>query len=71
MLMPSFVEIGRKVPEMNIFEGIKVTIYGYGGHLVHVPGIMYTLVPATYGCFILNLFLIGRAVSEKIFENGE
>ena len=33
--IPSFVEIGPRVPEMKISEGF-FTIYGRGGHLGHV-----------------------------------
>ena len=46
------------------------TIYGHGGHLVHVTWIIYVHIGFPFiGCFILNLALIGQAVSEKkIFE---
>ena len=37
--LPSFVEIGPPVPEKKIFEGV-FTIYGRGGHLVHMTSIM-------------------------------
>ena len=37
--IPSLVEIGLPVPEKKIFKGF-FTIYGYGGHLGHVNGIM-------------------------------
>ena len=66
--MPSIVDIDPPVPKKKIFKGF--TIYGHGGHLSHVTWIfIYTLVPPSYRCFIVNLALIGLAVSEKnIFE---
>ena len=36
--IPSFVKIGLPVPEKKILKGF--TIYGHGGHLGHVTGIM-------------------------------
>ena len=43
---------------------------GMSAILVMWPGLfIYTLVPPFYRCFILNLALIGQAVSEKkMFE---
>ena len=50
--IPSFVEIGPPVPEMKIFDGFLVTIYGRGGHLGHVTSIMSSdfnfLVPESF-----------------------
>ena len=40
--MPSFVEIGRPVPE-KIFEGFFFTIYWHGSRLGHVTWIIYIL----------------------------
>ena len=37
--MPSFMEIGPRVPEKKIFE-VFFTIYGRGGILGHVTSIM-------------------------------
>ena len=36
--IPSFVEIGPPVPEKKILKDF--TIYGHGGHLGHVTGII-------------------------------
>ena len=43
---------------------------GMAAILVMCPGLfIYTLVPPSYRCFILNLALIGQAVSEeKMFK---
>ena len=58
--IPSFVEIGRPVPEKIIFEGC-------GGHLDHVTSIissdLHFLVPE---CFHKKLIQISTVVSEKI-----
>ena len=42
------------------------TIYGHGGHLGHVTCTIYINFPPP---FPINLALIGKLVSEKIFEN--
>ena len=61
--MPSFVEIGKQVPEKKIFEGFLPYI-GMSAILVTRP-----LASSSYRCFISNLALIGRAISEKkMFE---
>ena len=67
--MPSFIEIGPPVPEKKIFEGF-LPYMGMAAILVVYPRLfIYTLVPTSYRCFILNLALISQAVSEKkIFE---
>ena len=42
------------------------TIYGHGGHLGHVTLIIYVYIGSpSYRCFISNLALIGKVVSEK------
>ena len=67
--MQPFVEISPPVPE-NIFEGV-LTFMGMVVILVMRPELFFqTLVPPSYRCFISNLALIGKVVSEKdIFEN--
>ena len=61
------MEIGQPVPEKKIFERF-FTIYGHGGHLVHVTSIMSSdfrfLVPES---FHKKLVQIGTVVSEKIW----
>ena len=63
--IPSFVEIGRPVPE--IF-GVFFTIYGLGGYLGHVNSIILTnfhfLVPES---FHKKLVQNGTVISEKIW----
>ena len=47
-----------------------LTIYGRIGHLGHVIWTMYTTFPPpSHAGSKRNLALIGKAVSEKIFEN--
>ena len=67
--MQPFVEISPPVPE-NIFEAV-LTFMGMVVILVMRPELfIQTLVPPSYRCFISNLALIGKVVSEKdIFEN--
>ena len=46
------------------------TLYGHGGHLRHVTQTPRTIFPPTHGGSTWNLAWIGKAVSEKMFENG-
>ena len=66
--MPSFVEIGQPFPEKKIFDGV-LPYKGIAANLVMCPGLfIYTLVPPSYKCFILNWVLNSQSVSEeKIF----
>ena len=68
--MRSFKIIRLLVLEKKIF--IFFTIYGHGCHLGHATWtILYTFVLHSQGGSTHNLALIGRAVSEEMFENGE
>ena len=61
------MEIGPLVLEKNIFEGF-FTIYGHGGHLVHVTSILLTNFHfLVLKAFIQNLVQNGSVVSEKIW----
>ena len=63
--IPSFVEIGRPVPEKKILR--VFTIFWRGGHLGHVTSINYQIFIALYlKAFIQNLVQIGTVVTEKI-----
>ena len=58
--------IGQPVPEKKIFEGF-FTIYGRGGHIVHVTSSCHQIFISLYlKAFIQNLVQIGTVVSEKI-----
>ena len=67
--MPSFKTIRLLVLENNFYF---FTMYGHGGHLGHATWtILYTFVLNSQGGSTNNLALIGQAVSEEMFENGE
>ena len=47
------------------FKDISCITYRHDGRLFHI-----TFVPLSHGVSIFNLALIGKAVFEKIFDNG-
>ena len=59
-MLHAFLEIGSPVPEKKIVEEF---LRGPLGHVTELS--INTLSPPYYRSFILNLVLIGQAVSEK------
>ena len=58
------MEISSLLPEKKIFEGF-FTIYGLGGHLGHVTGIMSINFHFPVPFYIQNSVKNGPVVSEK------
>ena len=66
--MPSFKIIGLPILEKKFLK--LFTIYGRGVHLGHVTLGIYTNFRSQFRRRRLKLALIGKVVSEKIFEKG-